>query len=85
VDFQAAADIAIAKWRNHAATFFHAKPRTLLERLCKENDDLAAELEDVQQLDTFADESFDDEGDEPASDDGDAPDASDESDAASDE
>jgi hypothetical protein len=82
VDFQVAADIAISKWRDHAATFFHAKPRSPLERLCLEHDDLAAELEDVQQLDTFADESFDDEGDEPVSDDGDVPDAGDESDAA---
>jgi hypothetical protein len=85
VDFQAAADIALSKWRNHAATFFHAKPRTLLERLCLEHGDLEAELEDVQQLDTFADESLDADGDEPVSTDPDdvvEPDAGDESDAA---
>jgi len=83
VDFEAAADIAISKWRDRVATFFYAKPGTLLERLCQQHDDIEAELEDAKRLDTFGDEAIDDDEPEPADPDDVAElDAGDESDAA---
>jgi HicB family len=72
IEIEEKADAAIAAWCNHAASHYHAEPRTLLERLCKEHVDLDTELEGVQRLDTFEDDNgrdFDDDGDEPEPDD----------------
>jgi hypothetical protein len=73
IELEELATAAIAKWRERTATFHHAEPRTPLERLCKEHEDLEAELEGAQRLDTFYDEGLaydpDDDGDEPEPDD----------------
>jgi hypothetical protein len=72
---QEKAEAALAKWRDYAGSDHHAEPRSRLEALCKEHDDIEAELEGAQRLDTFYDEGLadpDDDldgGDEPVPDD----------------
>jgi hypothetical protein len=75
IELEEQATVAIAKWRGRTTTFYHAEPRTPLERLCKEHEDIEAEIEGAQRLDTFYDEGLadpDDDldgGDEPVPDD----------------
>jgi hypothetical protein len=58
IELEERATAAIAKWRERTTAFYHAEPRTPLERLCKEHEDLEVEIEGVQQTDTFDDEGL---------------------------
>jgi hypothetical protein len=68
---QEKAEAVLAKWRDYAGSDHLAEPRSRLEALCKEHEDLEAELEGARRISTFGDEGFadpddpDDDGDEP--------------------
>jgi hypothetical protein len=72
---QEKAEAALAKWRDYAQTFSHAEPRSPIERLAKDYQDIETELERAQRINTFGDEGLadpDDDldgGDEPVPDD----------------
>jgi hypothetical protein len=73
IDLHDEAEAEIEEWRDHAASDHHAEPRTPIERLCKDHQDIEMEIErgpdDVQQsINAVDDDDFDlDEPDEPAS------------------
>jgi hypothetical protein len=50
------AEAAIKKWRDHTATDYYAEPKTPIERLCKDLDDLETELEGARRISTFEDD-----------------------------
>src|SRR5215471_7268449 len=45
IDLHDLAEAAIRRWRDHTATYYHAEPRTPIERLAKEYDDIETELQ----------------------------------------
>jgi hypothetical protein len=55
---QEKAEAALAKWRDYAGSDHHAEPRSRLEALCKEHDDIDAEIEGARRISTFGDEGM---------------------------
>jgi hypothetical protein len=52
IELHYVAEDAIKKWCDRVATYYHAQPKTPIERLAQNYRDLEAELEGVQQIDT---------------------------------